>query len=177
MERETLKQAIRRYTTVLRCISDDRAMAVPTDALAETVGPPQEARPDRDGKMPKVRSKDRHNRRRYPPRGRLCPSRLDPPRLSNLSSPRLVSRQWAIARRAEDVTDRDPLGWASRMEDERRLVGRVLRHWTEMVHQGDFPRLDEIDPWMLGDDWANCLLIAMEEPVERSHFVSVGKNL
>jgi len=29
MERETLKQAIRRYTTVLRFISDDRAMAVP----------------------------------------------------------------------------------------------------------------------------------------------------
>jgi len=41
MERETLKQAIRRYTTVLRFISDDMAMAVPTDALAETVGPPQ----------------------------------------------------------------------------------------------------------------------------------------
>jgi len=63
------------------------------------------------------------------------------------------------------------------MEDERRLVGRVLRHWTEMVHQGDFPRLDEIDPWMLGDDWANCLLITVEEPVELSYFVSVGKNL
>ena len=46
------------------------------------------------------------------------------------------------------------------MEDERRLVGRVLRHWTEMVHEGRFPRLDEIDPWMLGEDWENCLLIA-----------------
>jgi hypothetical protein len=40
-----------------------------------------------------------------------------------------------------------------------------------------FPRHDEIDPWMLGDDWENCLLIAVEEPVELSHFVSVGKNL
>jgi len=30
---------------------------------------------------------------------------------------------------------------------------------------------------MLGDDWENCLLIAVEEPVELSHFVSVGKNL
>jgi hypothetical protein len=61
------------------------------------------------------------------------------------------------------------------MEDEQRLVGRVLRHWTEMVHQGDFQRLDEIDPWMLGDDWENCLMIFVKEPVELSHFVSVGK--
>ena len=63
------------------------------------------------------------------------------------------------------------------MEDERRLVGRVLRHWREMVHQGAFPRLNEIDPWMLGEDWANCLVIAVEEPVELSYFVGVGKNL
>ena len=63
------------------------------------------------------------------------------------------------------------------MEDERRLVGRVLRHWTETVHAQGFPRHAEIDPWMLGDDWENCLLIAVEEPVELSHFVSVAKNL
>jgi hypothetical protein len=63
------------------------------------------------------------------------------------------------------------------MEDEQRLVGRVLRHWREMVHQGAFPRLDEIDPWMLGEDWANCLLIAVEEPIELSHFISLGENL
>ena len=63
------------------------------------------------------------------------------------------------------------------MEDERRLVGRVLRHWTEMVHEGGFPRLDEIDPWMLGEDWANCLVIAVEAPTERSYFVAVGENL
>jgi hypothetical protein len=63
------------------------------------------------------------------------------------------------------------------MEDEQRLVGRVLRHWREMVHQGAFPRLDEIDPWMLGEDWANCLLIAVEVPTERSHFIALGENL
>jgi hypothetical protein len=63
------------------------------------------------------------------------------------------------------------------MEDERRLVGRVLRHWTKTVHARGFPRHDEIDPWMLGEDWENCLMIAVEEPVELSHFVSVGKNL
>jgi hypothetical protein len=63
------------------------------------------------------------------------------------------------------------------MEDERRLIARVLRHWTEMVHELGFPRLDEIDPWMLGEDWANCLLIAVEQPVELSHFISLGENL
>ena len=36
MERETLKQAVRRYPTILRFISDDRAIAVLTDMLAET---------------------------------------------------------------------------------------------------------------------------------------------
>jgi len=63
------------------------------------------------------------------------------------------------------------------MEDERRLVERVLRHWTKTVHARGFPRHDEIDPWMLGEDWANCLVIAVEEPVELSYFVGVGKNL
>jgi hypothetical protein len=63
------------------------------------------------------------------------------------------------------------------MQDERRLVGRVLRHWTEMVHGRGFPRVTEIDPWMLGEDWANCLLIAVQSPVELSHFVAVGENL
>ena len=63
------------------------------------------------------------------------------------------------------------------MQDERRLVGRVLRHWTEMVHGRGFPRLNEIDPWMLGEDWANCLLIAVQSPVELSHFIAVGENL
>jgi len=71
----------------------------------------------------------------------------------------------------------EPLKWASRMEDERRLIGRVLDHWTKTVHARGFPRHDEIDPWMLGDDWENCLLIAVEEPVELSRFVSAGKNL
>ena len=63
------------------------------------------------------------------------------------------------------------------MQDERRLVGRVLRHWTEMVHGRGFPRLNEIDPWMLGEDWANCLLMAVQSPVELSHFITVGENL
>jgi len=63
------------------------------------------------------------------------------------------------------------------MRAERRLVWRVLRHWTEMVSGRGCPRRDEIDPWMLGEDWVNCLLIAVQSPVELSHFVTVGENL
>ena len=39
------------------------------------------------------------------------------------------------------------------------------------------PQLDEIDPWMVDDDWTNCLLVAVRSPIERSHFVVVGDNL
>ena len=63
------------------------------------------------------------------------------------------------------------------MKEERRLVWRVLRHWTEISDSGRFPRRDQIDPWMRGEDGANSLLIAVEAPIELSHFVVVGVNL
>ena len=60
---------------------------------------------------------------------------------------------------------------------QRRLVDRVLRLWTEKAHGQAFPRLDQIDPGTLGVDWANCLVIAVQSPVQRSYFVQVGENL
>jgi hypothetical protein len=69
-------------------------------------------------------------------------------------------------------------GVARAGRDERRLVERVSYHWTKMAAGGwGFPQLNEIDPWMVGDDWANCLVIAVQSPVELSHFVAVGENL
>jgi hypothetical protein len=68
-------------------------------------------------------------------------------------------------------------GQTQSLQDERRLVERVLRHWTELAAERRFPRFNEIDPWMAGDDWANCLVIAVQSPVELSHFVAVGENL
>jgi len=59
----------------------------------------------------------------------------------------------------------------------RRLVDRVLRLWTEIARGGRFPRRDQIEPSMLGEDWANCLVIAVQSPVQLSHFVAVGNNL
>jgi hypothetical protein len=63
------------------------------------------------------------------------------------------------------------------MEEERRLVWCVLRHWQKFVDGGRFPRRDEIDLWLHGEDGKNCLLIALESPIELSHFVVVGLNL
>jgi hypothetical protein len=46
-----------------------------------------------------------------------------------------------------------------------------------MAREGRFPRRDQIEPSVLGADWANCLVIAVQSPVERSYFVAVGENL
>src|SRR5262249_56505782 len=61
--------------------------------------------------------------------------------------------------------------------EERGLVGRILRHWKEIADRGRLPRRVDVTAWMQGDDGANCLLIAVEWPIELSHFVVVGVNL
>ena len=60
---------------------------------------------------------------------------------------------------------------------KRRLVDRVLRLWTEMARGQGFPRLDQVEPSKLGIDWANCLVIAVQSPVQLSYFLAVGANL
>ena len=68
------------------------------------------------------------------------------------------------------LTTRQPL-------DERRLVFRVLHHWTEMAIAQRFPRKDSIDPWLVGDDWANCMMLKLDPDKEHSSFYVVGANL
>jgi len=68
-------------------------------------------------------------------------------------------------------------GAARSAQDERRLVERMLCHWAKVAAGRRFPRLSEIEPWIGGDDWANCLVITVQSPLELSHFVAVGKNL
>jgi hypothetical protein len=60
---------------------------------------------------------------------------------------------------------------------KRRLVDRVLRHWTEMARGQGFPRLDQIEPSKLGVDWLNCFLIAVQSPVRFSYFAACETNL
>jgi len=62
-------------------------------------------------------------------------------------------------------------------QSNRRLVERMLRYWTKVAAGRRFPRLDEIDPWTVGDDWSNCLVITVQSPVKLSHVTMVGKNL
>jgi hypothetical protein len=62
------------------------------------------------------------------------------------------------------------------MVQERRLVWRVLRHW-EITHGGRLPGRNEINPYLLGEEGANCLLIAVRSPMEHSHLVNVGLHL
>jgi hypothetical protein len=66
---------------------------------------------------------------------------------------------------------------AAKVLFRRRLVDRVLRLWTEKTHEGRFPRRAQIDPSVLGADWANCLVIAVRSPIRLSYFAEVGENL
>src|ERR1700758_4587297 len=60
---------------------------------------------------------------------------------------------------------------------KRRLVDRVLRLWIEMARGQGFPRRDQLEPSKLGVDWRNCLVIAVQSPVQLSYLVAVGENL
>jgi len=61
--------------------------------------------------------------------------------------------------------------------DERRLILRILHHWTEMAIAQRFPSRDNIDPWLVGNDWANCVMLILNPEKERFNFSVVGANL
>jgi hypothetical protein len=60
---------------------------------------------------------------------------------------------------------------------EQRLTMRALGHWRDAQGERLFPRLADIDPARLGDDWHYCLLIRLATPIERSSFLHVGRQL
>ena len=60
---------------------------------------------------------------------------------------------------------------------EKRLTMRALGQWRDAQGERLFPRLADIDPVRLGDDWHNCLLLRLTTPVERSRFLHVGSQL
>jgi len=61
--------------------------------------------------------------------------------------------------------------------NEKRLVTRVLHHWHDTAMGLRFPHTGQIDPWLIGDDWANCALIRLAPKIEQSVLVVVGANL
>jgi len=40
-----------------------------------------------------------------------------------------------------------------------------------------YPRKDNIDPWLLGDDWPNCMMLRLGPERDRRTFYVVGANL
>jgi len=101
------------------------------------------------------------------------PSQLEPRR----SSAGQLSTSFTKVQPSPDILRWHEPKPGKKMEEERRLVYRVLRHWTEIKRGGRIPRRDEINRCVLGKDWANCLLIAVQSPIEFSRFVTVGVNL
>jgi hypothetical protein len=61
--------------------------------------------------------------------------------------------------------------------DERRLVSRALRHWTELSAGQRLPRKIYIEHFMSGDDRASSTLIKVGPSLEQSTFVFVGDYL
>jgi hypothetical protein len=59
----------------------------------------------------------------------------------------------------------------------RRLVDRALRIWRAQARGEQFPRRDQIEPALFGDDWVNCCIIAVRSPVTLSYLDAVGANL
>ena len=64
----------------------------------------------------------------------------------------------------------------SDMAQDRRLIVRVLRTWNRIAEAG-FPRRAQIDPAAFGADWAQCAMIDIDRPLERSRFSYVGNAL
>ena len=54
---------------------------------------------------------------------------------------------------------------------------RALDHWRDAQGERPFPRLADIDPARLGDDWDYCLLLRLAAPIEGSRFLHVGRRL
>jgi hypothetical protein len=65
----------------------------------------------------------------------------------------------------------------SSLTDERRLVSRILRHWHDAAGERRCPSESEINPVLIGNDWANCAIIRLDPQLDQSRFVMVGANL
>jgi len=61
--------------------------------------------------------------------------------------------------------------------EERRLVFRVDDYWNFLRQEREFPRVSDIDPVELGDDWCDCFVIRPAETPAESVFLFVGPRL
>jgi hypothetical protein len=60
---------------------------------------------------------------------------------------------------------------------ERRLILRVEEYWNYLRQDRPFPRVADIDPVEMGDDWCDCFVINPCEPAADAVFLFVGPRL
>ena len=59
--------------------------------------------------------------------------------------------------------------------EERRLVLRLLAYWDDLRGERDYPRADDVDAAVIGDDWAQCFLLRLDGgPVGGGRLLHVG---
>ena len=61
--------------------------------------------------------------------------------------------------------------------NERRLVLRVEHYWNHLRQSRVFPRIADVDPVELGDDWCDCFVMNPCEPPADALFLFVGPRL
>ena len=61
---------------------------------------------------------------------------------------------------------------------DRRLTMRVLARWRSLAAGRRFPRRSQLDPLVIGPDWANCLIVDVdpEEPYA-ANALRIGKQV
>src|ERR1700730_439402 len=74
----------------------------------------------------------------------------------------------------DTLTNVSPTGSST---NERRLVSRVLHYWHDAAKGRRCPSASQIDPALVGDDWANCAVIWLDPELVRSTFILVGAHL
>jgi hypothetical protein len=79
----------------------------------------------------------------------------------------------ALQHERRDAGDR----FATSGSEDRRLVSRLLHRVTGGWAGRFLPHLNDVDPWLIGDDWANCALISVRQPHAQSVFTVVGDKL
>jgi hypothetical protein len=75
------------------------------------------------------------------------------------------------------LAQKDRTEQAEQAPKERQLGDHLRRYWTEISTPRGFVRLEDIDPWMIGDDWKNCLLVELRSPLKSSILLAIGENL
>lgn len=60
---------------------------------------------------------------------------------------------------------------------ERRLVGRMLSYWHELRGEQDMPRLRDVNPERVGDDWRWSYIIETCEAGDCPQFKYLGAGL